>query len=138
MTAEQYMMAEKALLMGDDDTYEKILQESDPRKQKALGRRVKHWNESKWKKHRVAIVLAGNLAKFSQNVHLKKALLATGKTELVEASPNDTIWGVGLRQSDPRIKDKKTWRGLNLLGQILTQVREMLRAEDEAQAAAKE
>jgi ribA/ribD-fused uncharacterized protein len=126
--AEQYMMAEKALLMGDTEAYNQIMIELNPKKQKALGRKVKNWDEKKWKSRREEIVLAASLAKFSQNEKLKQILLSTGTKELVEASPYDKIWGIGLKASHPNAKNKSKWKGLNLLGQALVKAREKIRA----------
>ena len=124
--AEQFMMHGKAVLFGDVEVAEKILTAAHPRDHKALGRKVKSFDDKVWKASRERIVLAGNRAKFTQNPELKELLLATKGTELVEASPYDKIWGIGLAASDPRAQDPSQWRGQNLLGRILTQLREEL------------
>jgi ribA/ribD-fused uncharacterized protein len=124
--AEQFMMHGKAVLFGDAEVAEKILTAAHPREHKALGRKVKSFDDKVWKASRERIVLAGNRAKFTQNAELKELLLATKGTELVEASPYDKIWGIGLAASDPRAQDPSQWRGQNLLGRILTQLREEL------------
>lgn len=126
---EQMMMTAKARLFGDVVTAEKILAASHPRDHKALGRSVSGYDDEVWKERRGRIVAHGCYAKFSQNQVLREALLATGDTLLVEASPYDPIWGVGLGQHDPRILDPSQWRGQNLLGIALMQVRDRLRAE---------
>ena len=128
MCAEQFMMAEKARLFADEATRRKILGSSSPREHKALGRQVQNFVSETWDRECLAIVVRGNLAKFSQNPEMLAALLATGDKLLVEASPLDKIWGVGLRADDPRIHDKAQWRGTNLLGEALMQVRAALRA----------
>jgi len=133
--AEQYMMAEKALLFGDAMIYNKIMAQVSPRKQKALGRKVRGFNESTWKKMRERIVFQASYAKFSQNPELLRKLMATGDKTLVEASPTDRVWGVGMRASDPGIHNPKNWRGLNLLGKALTATRETIK---EKQAVRKE
>ena len=125
-SAEQYMMHQKAVLFGDPDAAARILSTDSPRKQKSLGRTVQGFDDQVWQRERWNIVLRGNLAKFGQNRGLRKKLMATGDTELVEASPVDCIWGVGLTADDPRILDRGQWRGLNLLGQILMEVRRQL------------
>ncbi|HRC58076.1 MAG: NADAR family protein [Myxococcales bacterium] len=124
--AEQYMMHGKALLFGDVAVAEQILKAAHPRTHKALGRKVTPYDEEIWRANRERIVLEGNRAKFTQSPDLLRALLATRRTELVEASPYDKIWGIGLAATDPRAQDPRKWRGHNLLGKILTSLREEL------------
>ena len=126
--AEQFMMAEKARLFGDEAIRAKIVASSAPREHKALGRRVTGFDHAVWERARLDIVVRGNLAKFGQNPAMLAALLATGDRLLVEASPLDRIWGVGLRADDPRIHDRANWNGQNLLGEALMRVRTELRA----------
>jgi len=126
--AEQYMMYGKAELFGDMAVAQRILASKSPRTQKALGRKVNGFDEGLWRRERERIVYEGNHAKFTQNEELLKALLATAGTELVEASPTDRIWGVGLSEEDPRILNPAQWRGENLLGKVLTRLREELLA----------
>src|SRR5512139_2345180 len=127
--AEQYMMHGKALLFADTETAAKILAADHPRQHKALGRKVKPFDDATWKRERIAIVRAGNHAKFTQNAELLDKLLATAGTTLVEASPYDKIWGIGLGEKDPRAQDPKQWKGRNLLGYVLTELRDELLAE---------
>lgn len=127
--AEQFMMHGKAKLFWDAEAAAEILAAASPREHKALGRKVKGFDDQVWKQHREAIVAAGSRAKFTQNEELKEMLLDTRGTTLVEASPFDRIWGVGLSANDPRIDDPKQWRGQNLLGKILTRLRDELLAE---------
>lgn len=122
--AEQYMMAEKAKLFGDGDTLAEIMETDSPRKQKALGRRVKGFNTDRWSVFAREIVYDGNFAKFKQNPELMQKLLATKGTTLVEASPEDCVWGIGWRATDPEAQDRDQWRGLNWLGEVLTGLRE--------------
>jgi ribA/ribD-fused uncharacterized protein len=124
---EQFMMFQKALLFKDFEIAEKILATSNPREQKELGRFVKNFDEKKWLNMREIIVTDGNLFKFSQNESLKSELLKTENRIIVEASPFDKIWGVGLYEEDPLILDEKNWQGLNLLGKCLMKVREILK-----------
>jgi hypothetical protein len=131
MCAEQYMMHGKAMLFGDLEVAERILSSESPKTHKALGRKVQGFDEQLWRRERERIVYEGNYAKFTQNDELLKALLATAGTELVEASPLDRIWGVGLSAEDPRIQDPSLWRGQNLLGKVLTRLREELLARRE-------
>lgn len=123
-SAEQAMMYFKAILFGDIKMSKKILQTYDPKECKALGRRVENFDELVWIQTREEIVYRINKAKFTQNKHLCNRLLATKGTILVEASPYDKIWGIGLSESDLRAKDENQWRGQNLLGKILTELRE--------------
>ncbi len=126
-SAEQYMMAEKAKLFGDFVTQEKILQETDPQMCKALGRKVKGFSEKIWERNRYDIVKKANYAKFSHNAFIRQYLLSTGDKILVEASPYDGIWGIKMSQSDVNIKNPKFWKGKNLLGFALMEVRDLLR-----------
>jgi len=125
---EQYMMYRKALLMGDDDMAAKILKTPDPKTVKSLGRKVKNWDEEKWVAHREDIMYDGCLAKFSEpkNLKIRNLLLSTSGKHLVEASPYDNIWGIGLCATDERAKDPSQWKGLNLLGKTLDRVRDTL------------
>ncbi|XP_071149767.1 enolase-phosphatase E1-like [Mytilus edulis] len=128
-SAEQYMMHSKAMLFEDEDIAYDVLRESDPREQKRFGRLVRNFNLQLWEANCSAIVERGNKAKFSQDENLKRILLDTYPKTLVEASPYDVIWGIGLEEDDPMAWDCKTWRGQNLLGKALTKVRDELKEE---------
>jgi ribA/ribD-fused uncharacterized protein len=117
------MMAEKAKLFNDQGTYEKIINASNPGEAKSLGREVKGFDDSVWVRNRFEIVVQGNRLKFEQNSELKAFLISTGDRVLVEASPIDKIWGVGLAADDQKIDNPNLWRGLNLLGFVLMEVR---------------
>lgn len=134
--AEQYMMHQKALLFGDSETAGKILAATDPAKQKALGRTIKGFAEEVWRDHRETIVHTGSHAKFDQNKGLRRKLFQTGDALLVEASPLDAIWGVGLSADEAKAMHPEEWPGLNLLGKILTTVRDELRLKYPAEAKA--
>lgn len=123
-SAEQYMMHQKALLFGDLKIAEQIMSTNSASVQKKLGRQVKGFDQTVWEAECQRIVYEGNQAKFTQNEELLEALLATRGTTLVEASPDDRIWGVGLAEDNPRIRNRSTWRGTNWLGEILTRLRE--------------
>jgi len=127
-SAEQFMMAEKARLFGDDATRAKILATDDPGWAKKLGREVRGFDEARWTADRFELVTRGNLAKFGQDDALKAYLLSTGESILVEASPTDTIWGIGLAAADPAASEPGQWRGLNLLGFALMSARATLAA----------
>lgn len=128
-TAEHFMMAEKARLFGDGVSLGKILQAKDPAAAKALGRRVSGYDDATWAARRFDAVVEGNHAKFSQNPALGAYLRTTGSQVLVEASPVDPVWGIGLAQGDPRAGDPNTWLGLNLLGFALMVVRSRLQQQ---------
>lgn len=128
--AEQYMMYCKAMSFKDYDIAAQILATNSPREQKKLGRKVANFNKEKWDSVSYNIVLAGNYHKFSQNPALRKELLATGDTVLVEASPVDRMWGIGLSYDDPRALNRSTWLGENRLGEVLTSVKEKFVIED--------
>ncbi|MEL6496353.1 MAG: NADAR family protein [Cyanobacteria bacterium J06623_7] len=127
LTAEHYMMAEKARLFNDSQMLEKILAASNPGLAKKLGRSVTGFDQSIWLKHRRAIVVRGNVAKFGQNAALKEFLLNTRDRILVEASPRDRIWGIGLDQNHADAANPYRWKGLNLLGFSLMEVRNILK-----------
>ena len=126
------MMASKARLFGDDTALSAILASNDPREQKRLGRRVRHFDHELWQSHCENIVLQGTLARFSQNNEMRFALLQTGDRRLAEASPHDNLWGIGLSACDPRASSPDSWCGKNLLGQALENARELLRDESTA------
>ena len=126
-TAEHWMMASKARLFNDPESIELILVASTPAEAKALGRQVKNFDDAVWKKNARRLVTEGNVAKFSQNKELGEFLLSTGDAVLVEASPRDCIWGIGLGQDNPKAQHPDTWRGQNLLGFALMDVRYQIR-----------
>ena len=127
--AEQYMMAGKARVFNDEETLGKILSASDPKIIKALGREVKNFDADKWAAVSKEIVVKGNLHKFAQNIMLFQFLRETGNRVLVEASPYDTIWGIGMKESDTGITNPHNWKGLNQLGFALMEVRDLLMVE---------
>ncbi|TBU40030.1 hypothetical protein BD309DRAFT_968350 [Dichomitus squalens] len=176
-TAEHWMMAQKALLFGDKDIFERIAgpplvsgastspnqsegagprrskrsrpsktasaspaqaspkkhRAPSPKEVKALGRKVKNFDEATWVRERTRIVLEGTLHKFRQNPDLRRELLATGEKEMVEASPLDRVWGIGMGEKKAletcgSAEGREAW-GLNLLGRALGEAREVLRAE---------
>lgn len=125
-SCEQYMMYRKALLFNDKETSEEILLEKNPREQKKWGRKIKNFDKVIWEQNCLSIVYKGNLAKFTQNLKLQQELLNTEDRFLVEASPLDTIWGIGMAQYDEGVDNPLNWKGLNLLGQVLTLVKNQL------------
>ena len=124
---EQYMMGQKATLFGDTKSAEKLLQCENPLDQKLIGRNIKNFDETKWRENRFEIVYRGNLAKFKQNKHLRDKLLSyPHSVEFVNANPIDQIWGIGVGVFDRRVTDPHHWSGLNLLGKIITKIRNVL------------
>ena len=114
------------MLFGDTAVAGAILLTDNPAEQKDLGRMVSNYNDAAWAAVRVDIMVEGLFEKFNQNTKLKDALLATGNTVLVEASPYDTIWGIGYAEDHPNATDSTKWRGQNLLGITLMKVRDRL------------
>ncbi|OAT50630.1 COG3236 family protein [Proteus hauseri ATCC 700826] len=125
-SAEHYMMAEKARIFNDMEIRARIIATSNPGTAKALGREVKGFDQSIWEQQRIEIVIRANEAKFSQNKNLSQFLISTGTRVLVEASPVDKIWGIGLSEQDKEANNPLLWRGLNLLGFALMKVRSRL------------
>jgi hypothetical protein len=127
-TAEHWMMAQKARLFGDQEAFARIVAAPHPKAAKDLGQQVRGFNEDTWVAHRFEIVTAGSVAKFDQNPALNDYLLGTSQRVLVEASPRDQIWGIGLQANDDLAAWPSQWRGLNLLGFALMQARARLSA----------
>ena len=125
-SCEQYMMHQKALLFGDSEIAELIMNESNPKEQKKYGRMIKGFDKATWDKNCLAIVYEGNLAKFTQNAELREQMISTENRIFVEASPFDTVWGIGLAEDAEGIDNPSYWQGLNLLGQALTLVKTKL------------
>lgn len=126
-TAEQYMMAQKALLFGDEKIRTEIMAAGHPKQFKDLGRRISGFDQAVWNRNCREIVTRGNVAKFSQNDDLREFLLNTDSRILVEASPYDTIWGIGMSADDTRCENPNLWRGTNFLGFCLMEARDIIR-----------
>ena len=122
--AEQFMMYQKAMLFGDNEVAQEILNESNPKNIKALGRKIKNFNQQEWDENKFEIVLAGNFYKFNQNNVLKNILLNTGNEDIAEASPLDKIWGIGINEK--AAESGAEWQGEKLLGKALMVVRGMI------------
>jgi len=125
--AEQYMMAEKARLFEDNEILNAIMESQNPKDIKVLGKQVRRFEQTLWDKAKYSIVLNGNYYKFSQNKDMREYLLSTGSKTLVEASPLDTVWGIGCGRDDEKAHNPNTWRGSNLLGFALMEVRAEIR-----------
>jgi ribA/ribD-fused uncharacterized protein len=127
-TAEHFMMWSKATLFDDHETAERVLGAATPKEAKALGRQARNFDQATWEAKRYDIVVAAGGHKFGQHDDLRAFLLGTGDQVLVEASPRDRVWGIGLGKNNPAAHDPAQWRGLNLLGFALGDVRNVLDA----------
>lgn len=125
-TAEHWMMASKARLFGDAEAERKAVAASSPAQAKKIGRLVRGFDDAVWQRERFAIVAEGSVHKFAAHADLRTFLLGTGNRVLVEASPLDRVWGIGLAADDERAMDPSRWRGPNLLGFALMAARERL------------
>ncbi|GAB4024100.1 NADAR family protein [Spirosoma koreense] len=129
-TAEHWMMAQKAQLFGDKEIFDQIIVAKSPAEAKNLGRKVRQFDEAVWNVKRFEIVVQGSLQKFTQHPELNEFMLTTKDRILVEASPVDKVWGIGLATDSDKIENPKQWQGLNLLGFALMEVRDKLKKED--------
>lgn len=127
-TSEHAFMLEKALLFGDTKQVENIVNASHPYEAKRAGREVENYDDEKWEDYREEAMYKVLIEKFSKD-YLKKRLLDTGDRVLVEASPYDKIWGVGLNVTDDKILDESNWTGQNLLGIVLMKVRDYYKSQ---------
>lgn len=128
-SVEQYMMYNKAITFGDTETAQKILNTNNFKLMKQLGREVHNYNDRVWSSIRYDVVKAGVLAKFSQNAGLAEKLLNTGNSLLAECAVRDRIWGIGLGMSNPDRFNQAMWKGQNLLGKVLMDVRNILNGQ---------
>lgn len=126
-TAEHYMMAQKAKLFNDMEVFERIISKTSPKDVKNLGRQIRNFDADVWDTNKYQIVRKGNYLKFYQNESLKQFLIQTKNKVLVEASPVDAIWGIGIAEDDVKVKNPLEWRGQNLLGFALMEVRDDLK-----------
>lgn len=126
LTTEQAFMWQKAMFFDDHEIAAKILSSDSPKAAKDLGRQVKNYNDAKWNEVRSQMMLHACNAKFAQNEEPRKLLLETGERILVEASPYDKIWGIGMGENEDGVENEANWKGLNLLGKVLMQVREKI------------
>jgi ribA/ribD-fused uncharacterized protein len=126
-STEQYMMAKKCLAHGDYKGVTDVMECDDPREQKAIGRRISNYSDEIWNPKRYQVVVDGNFYKFTQDPRLKELLISTGNKIIVEASPYDKVWGIGLGTNDNRVLNESLWDGQNLLGKAIMDVRELLK-----------
>lgn len=125
-TAEHWMMAGKARLFGDAEAERRAVEARHPGEAKAAGRTVRGFDEARWREHRFDLVVEGSVHKFGSDPALEEFLRGTRRRVLVEASPLDRVWGIGLAADDERAEDPARWRGLNLLGFALMEARRRL------------
>lgn len=130
-TTEQYMMASKARLFGDEEVFNEIMAADNPFDYKKLGRKIRGFDQELWDARKYGIVVAGNKAKFGQNPDIQAFLLSTGEAIIAEASPFDKIWGIGLGWEDAQKGTVEQWKGENLLGCALMEVRDWLMKDEE-------
>lgn len=128
-SSEQAFMAFKAMHFGDGAVLQQILEAAMPLAAKRLGRRVKPYDDAEWRSVRVKYMTAALQAKFSGDENMKQALMATGDTTIAEASPRDRVWGIGMGASNPDAQDPSKFKGTNLLGKCLMQVRATLQTQ---------
>ena len=128
--SEQQYMWYKAIHFHDVETAAKIMETTNPKEIKRLGRMVRNYNDAEWQLHRAKYMYRAVKAKFTGNKHAQKFLLKQPAGHMfAEASPFDTIWGIGLAEDDPQAQHPSTWRGRNLLGLLITQVYNELKYE---------
>lgn len=126
VNAEKFMMMGKAALFGDNHIFRLMNNTDFPKEHKSLGRHVNNFNDDTWDTYCCDIVTIANYLKFSQNEELRNLLINTGNAILIEGSPLDKIWGVGLRFDHPDIQNADRWKGTNYLGQCLMFVRQLI------------
>ncbi len=127
--AEQFMMYQKAILMNDQETAAEIMKTDDPKEHQRLGRIIRNFDSNLWDKVKYQTVYLGNFLKFYQNPDLREILLRTNGRLLVEVNPNDSVWGIALAIDNPDRLDSNKWKGENMLGEILTNVRNDLQKQ---------
>jgi ribA/ribD-fused uncharacterized protein len=128
--SEQFFMYAKAKFFKDNIRAQRILNAKTPATMKKNGRLVQNFDPTIWDQHKENIMYIAIREKFNQNPTILKKLLKTNNKLLVEASPWDTVWGIGLAKNDPLIHDENNWKGQNLLGKLLTHLKNNTFTED--------
>lgn len=125
---EQRMMHCKAALFGDLAASERVLASPSPWSQKQIGRSIRGYDEAVWEDDRMPMMIEIVFQKAIQDDSTRAHLMATGTAVIVEASPHDPVWGIGLSENDPASLDPSLWKGRNLLGRAWMAAREHIRA----------
>lgn len=119
----QFMMYHKAIIFLDRDVANCIMSTSNNQRIMKLGKQIKNYDDNIWSYYKSNVVYMANYLKFNQNPELISALVDTIGTTLVKVASDDKIWGIGLSKNDLDAKQRETWKGKNLLGEILTLLR---------------
>lgn len=128
--SEALFMYLKCKFFNQEELALEVTENQDPAKVKKIGRKIKNYNEKSWAESRVGYMKLVQVMKFGQHPELNKILLATGDKQIIEASPLDNIWGVGMYSTHPDVEDPEKWKGQNLLGKVLESVRKVYRDVD--------
>jgi hypothetical protein len=125
-SSEQLFMWHKAVLFHDAETANKIVHCKTSKEAKALGREVAPFDQEKWNRFKEILMECTLLKKYEQNEVFRNTLMNPEyfNREFVECNPYDSIWAIGRSEEDPLCDDMSTWRGTNLLGKILTKIRD--------------
>jgi ribA/ribD-fused uncharacterized protein len=128
---EKFMMLSKAILFNDHKILSEIIKNNNPKKMKSLGRKVSNFDDKIWSKYSKDIVTIANYLKFSQNKELLENLLDTKNKKIIETSPYDKIWGIGLKETSKKVYDTETWNGKNYLGKCIMKVGQIIKKESD-------
>lgn len=127
---EQYIQGSKCRIFNDKDQFEKIMESEDPKEMKYLGDRVDNYDHDIWMQKCERVALRCNREKYAQHEKARKELLSTEEKMIGEGSANK-VWGVGMHISDTNVIDQEKWKGFNLMGNILMQIRSEIREDNQ-------
>ena len=122
VTSEKFFMMSKAILFNDEPSLKKIAMSASPMAAKRLGRKVKNFNPEVWDKMKEPAMMSALMHKFAISPDFQVSLKESGNKLLVEASPDDSIWGIGFSEHDAE-GNEANW-GQNLLGKCLMELRD--------------